>query len=186
MVDEILRGLLAEPMEQLDPFVTNEITNHLFEDKRKQFSGLDLIAINNHRGRDHGLPGYNFYREVCDLRRVTTFEELTTEIPPEVVERLAHIYKHVDDIDLFTGSLVERAVPGGLVGPTMACIIGTQFKKLRQCDRFWYETNDPNIKFTDHQLAEIRKMTLSKVLCDNFDMPSEIQKSALDAPHNIL
>ncbi|CAG7726815.1 unnamed protein product [Allacma fusca] len=186
MVDEIVRGLLAEPMEQLDPFVTNEITNHLFEDKRRQFSGLDLIAINNHRGRDHGLPGYNNYRAVCDLRRVTTFEELGNEIPQEVIVRLKHVYKSVDDIDLFTGSLVEKAVPGGLVGPTMACIIGTQFKRLRQCDRFWYESNDPATRFTDHQLSEIRKMTLSKILCDNFDVSSDIQKAALDAPHNIL
>ena len=186
MVDEILRGLLSEPMEQLDPFITKEITNHLFEDNKKSFSGMDLISLNLHRGRDHGLQGYNAYRAVCGLPRVSNFADLQSEIPPDVISRLQHVYAHVDDIDLFTGSLVERAVNGGIIGPTMSCIIGSQFKRLRQCDRFWYETNDPILKFTPRQLAEIRKATLSKVLCDNFDTKSDIQKNAFDAPHNIL
>ncbi|ODM91242.1 Peroxidasin [Orchesella cincta] len=186
MVDELMRGLLGEPMEQLDPFISKEITNHLFEDKKKQFSGMDLIALNIHRARDHGLAGYNSYREVCSLKRATSFQDLSNEIPSDVLAKLKEAYAHVDDIDLFTGSISEKPVQGGLLGPTMTCIIGTQFKRLRQCDRFWYETNDPAIKFTPQQLAEIRKMTLSKVICDNLDMPSDIQRYAFDAPHNIL
>jgi len=51
MVDELMRGLLSEPIEEVDPFVTNEISNHLFEDKKKPFSGLDLISLNLNRGR---------------------------------------------------------------------------------------------------------------------------------------
>lgn len=91
MVDEILRGLLAEPMEQMDPFITNEIRNHLFEDKRKSFSGLDLIALNNHRGRDHGLDGYNAYRVACNLKRAYTFQDLDGEIPQDVIGRLKQV-----------------------------------------------------------------------------------------------
>lgn len=186
MVDELIRGLLGEPMEQLDPFVTKEITNHLFEDKRKQFSGMDLIALNIHRGRDHGLPGYNSYREVCGLKKAATFQDLSGEIPTDVLGKMKDTFAHVDDIDLFTGSISERPVSGGILGPTMTCIIGTQFKRLRQCDRFWYETNDKQLRFTPQQLAEIRKVTLSKTICDNLDMPGDIQRTAFDAPHNIL
>ena len=72
----------------LDPFVTNELTNHLFEDKNKAFSGMDLISLNIHRGRDHGLDGYNAYRAACNLQRVHVFEELASEIPGDVIERL--------------------------------------------------------------------------------------------------
>lgn len=50
MIDELLRGLATTPMETLDPFITNEVTNHLFEDKRMPYSGMDLAAINIQRG----------------------------------------------------------------------------------------------------------------------------------------
>lgn len=50
MIDEIIRGLVSTPMENLDQFITGEITNHLFEDKRIPHSGVDLIALNIQRG----------------------------------------------------------------------------------------------------------------------------------------
>ncbi len=72
-------------------------------------------------------------------------------------------------IYLWKGGLAETPLHGGLVGPTFACIIGIQFRNLRKCDRFWYENSNPLIRFTEAQLAEVRKMTLSKILCDNCD-----------------
>jgi Animal haem peroxidase len=50
MVDELIRGLATTPMETLDNHITEEVTNHLFEDKRIPFSGMDLAAINIQRG----------------------------------------------------------------------------------------------------------------------------------------
>ena len=72
-------------------------------------------------------------------------------------------------IVFISGGLAETPLHGGLVGPTFACIIGIQFRNLRKCDRFWYENSNPLIRFTEAQLAEVRKMTLSKILCDNCD-----------------
>lgn len=53
-MDQMVRGLVSTPMETLDQFITGEVTNHLFEDKRIPFSGVDLIALNIKRARDHG------------------------------------------------------------------------------------------------------------------------------------
>jgi peroxidase len=52
MIDELLRGLLGTSMETLDQFITHEVTNHLFEEKSKPFSGLDLAALNIQRGKE--------------------------------------------------------------------------------------------------------------------------------------
>jgi len=51
MIDEIIRGLVSTPMENMDQFVTGEITNHLFEDRHIPHSGVDLIALNIQRGK---------------------------------------------------------------------------------------------------------------------------------------
>lgn len=186
ILDEINRGLVATPMETLDQFITGEVTNHLFEDRRIPFSGIDLVSLNVQRARDHGIPSYNNYRALCNLKRARSWEDLSREIPPEVISRFKRIYASVDDIDLFPGGMSERPLQGGLVGPTFACIIGIQFRQARKCDRFWFETNDPDLRFTEAQLNEIRKTTLAKIICENLDVPGEMQRAAFDLPSNFL
>ena len=50
--------------------------------------------------------------------------------------RMADLYATPDDIDLFSGLISEKPLRGALVGPTLACLIGLQFRHLRQCDRW--------------------------------------------------
>ncbi|KAA0189935.1 Heme binding peroxidase-like 3 [Hyalella azteca] len=186
MVDELVRGLISTPMETLDNFISDEMTNHLFEDTHTPFSGLDLIALNLQRARDHGIRAYNEYRAICNLKRARTFEDFSREIKPELIDKLRRIYKNVEDVDLFTGGLCETPLQGGIIGPTFGCIIGLQFQFLKRCDRFWYETGDQNLRFTENQLAEIRKSTMAALVCNNCDVVDKVQLGVFDIAHNFL
>jgi len=167
------------PMETTDSSVTDEVTNHLFETKKPK-SGLDLVSLNIQRGRDHGISGYNKYREVCQLPRAKQFLDLKNEIRGEIISKLMKVYNHPDDIDLFTGLLAEKRLPGALTGPTLACIIGLQFKHIRKCDRYWYETSDSKIRFSEQQLQELRSSNLASLICKNMEKNSKISRSSMD------
>lgn len=49
-----------------------------------------------------------------------------------------------------------------------------------------YETKNPIVGFTEAQLAEIRKITLAKTICDNIDGNSDMQRAAFELPSNFL
>lgn len=92
-LDQLVRGLMATPMENFDNHVTNMVTEHLFESKTIPFSGLDLVAINLQRGRDHGLRGYNDYREFCGKPRLRSFQDLQGEVSPNALRGLSSVYR---------------------------------------------------------------------------------------------
>ncbi len=144
------------------------------------------MALNIQRGRDHGLPGYIAYRDLAakELKslnsKIKVSDNLDIAMGKEQAERIRKAYEHLEDVDLFSGGLSEKSVPGGLVGPTFGYIIAKQFQELRRCDRFWYETPDQKLGFTERQLAEIKKSTLAGIICRNCDRPDLIQKQAFD------
>ena len=169
-------------MGGVDSQFSEEVTNHLFEERRKKFSGVDLVALNIQRGRDHGLAGYNQYRELCGLSRLDSFNSTHHALTRDTLASMAAVYHHPDDVDLFTGLMSEERLEGALVGPTLSCLLGLQFKDLRRCDRFWYETEDEDIRFSVDQLAEIRSVSLSGLLCNTALGINSIQRSSFDLP----
>ena len=60
-----------------------QLIDHLFDDNKH---GLDLMAFNIQRSRDHGLPGYVDYREKCrvGIGRAKKFEQLSSNIRDDV------------------------------------------------------------------------------------------------------
>jgi peroxidase len=77
----------------LDNAITEEVTNHLLEDLKKPFSGMDLISLNLQRARDHGIAPYNEYRRICNLTKAKTFDDLLSETPKFIVERFKKLYE---------------------------------------------------------------------------------------------
>ncbi|XP_067656764.1 thyroid peroxidase-like [Haliotis asinina] len=170
-VHEFIRGQLVDSAGRFDRFITPTLTNELFKSATNSF---DLAAFNIQRGRDHGTQSYNAWREFCGLPRAyffTTGYGGFVDHTADAVSQLAKAYAGLspDDVDVFPGAVSERPVPGGIVGPTFACLIGRQFGLIKKGDRFWYELNRPVTGFSRAQLAEIRKASLSKIICDNTD-----------------
>lgn len=58
------------------------------------------------------------------------------------------LYGNVDDIDLYVGNLIERSYDGGLVGRTLKCLIGENFRTLKTSDRFYYELGNQLSSFS--------------------------------------
>jgi len=154
-IDPFMRGLAAQPMQELDAQVVDDVRNFLFGPPGA--GGLDLIALNIQRGRDMGLPDFNTTREDYGLRRLSTFDQITRD--PRGVAELESLYASVDDVDLFVGLLMEDDLPGAVLGETITAILADQFARLRDGDRFFY-TRD----LSGNDLARVRATRLSTII----------------------
>ncbi|XP_064556463.1 chorion peroxidase [Drosophila montana] len=163
--DDMLQTLYTQPMQQVDSSITHGLSRFLFRGHSP--FGLDLAAINIQRGRDQGLRSYNDYLEVMGAPKLKNFGQL----PRDIGEKLARVYRTPDDIDLWVGGLLEKAVEGGIVGITFAEIIADQFARFKHGDRYYYEYNDKvnPAAFRPAQLQEVRKATIGRLICDNAD-----------------
>ena len=142
-----------------------------------------MVAVNIQRGRDHGLPGYNKYREICMGKKATDWADLRKSIEPKLINQLKRVYKHVDDVDLFVGGFLEAAQEDSILGPIFKCIIGDQFARLKKGDRFFYDLGiDINVAFNQQQLDQVRRTSMARIICDNTDEIDRIQPLAFKMP----
>ena len=173
--DPLLRGLVSTPVRTVDEFLNSIITTRLFE---SETSRMDLATLNIQRARDHGIQPYIVWKKwatrICG--ETSEFQNELTYI------RFLQTYGSLDTVDLWVGGLAEEPVSGGLVGATFACIFANTFQPLRNGDRFYFENvqsdSNPDAFFTAEQRDEIKKASLSRIICDNSDNIQEIQPNA--------
>lgn len=174
-MDDLVRGLSYQAQRDSDQYFDSEITQYLFKGRNKL--GSDLRAIDIQRNRDHGLASYNDLRQFCNLPRAKNFTDFLDWISEDNVGLLQNLYATPDDVDLTVGGSLEIHLQGALSGPTFQCILVRQFLRTRSGDRFWFESGDPKVAFTKEQLGEIRKASISRLLCDNGDNIQYMQPS---------
>ncbi|XP_069800888.1 myeloperoxidase-like [Dendropsophus ebraccatus] len=164
-IDPLLRGLMANQakLNRQNQILVDELREHLFELFKRL--GLDLGAINMQRGRDHGLPGYNAWRRFCGLsqpRNVSELGEVLRNRP--LAERFISLYGTPQNIDIWMGAVAEPLLPNARVGELLACLIGNQFRRTRDGDRFYYEQSS---QFSVPQRNALNRVTMSRIICDN-------------------
>ncbi len=98
--DTFVLGLVNQVAQAFDDSVTQEVTNHLFQDPGKKF-GLDLAAVNMQRGREHGVPSYNRWREWCGFPAIRSWDELLGIMTNATVAGYASLYETPEDVDLW-------------------------------------------------------------------------------------
>jgi peroxidase len=145
-----LKGLSVEVQDETDIKLVTDMRVAL------------LDAFDIQRARDHGLPDYNTLRQAYGLARVTSFAGITSD--PSLRQALASLYPNVNSIDPLVGALAEDHLPGASVGPLVAAGLRVQFERLRDADRFWYES-DPD--FTAADLDLLRNTRLSDIIMRN-------------------
>uniref|UniRef100_A0A4W5KEF9 Uncharacterized protein n=1 Tax=Hucho hucho TaxID=62062 RepID=A0A4W5KEF9_9TELE len=83
---------------------------------------------------------------------------------PGLAEKFLLLYGTSQNIDVWVGAISEPPLPGGRVGPLLACLLAKQFRALRDGDRFWWERE---AVFTSTQRAQLHTVSLSRIICDN-------------------
>ncbi|XP_043210386.1 peroxidase-like [Amphibalanus amphitrite] len=158
------RGMTQQRPQSFDRRFVQAVRGDLF--KFGAF-GLDLVAANIQRGRDHALPTYATVAAACGSRSITGWFSFLSFMNWADVLRLKKVYAHWQDVDLFAGINLEKRAPGAMVGPTARCVIADQFLRLRYGDRFFYDQAGQAGSFSWQQLQQLRRSSMARLLCDN-------------------
>ncbi|XP_075052892.1 myeloperoxidase-like [Mixophyes fleayi] len=164
-IDPLLRGMMANraKLNRQNQVMDDELRERLFKFVKR--IGLDLASLNIQRGRDHGLPGYNAWRRFCGLSAPSTVNELAIVLNNKVLaKKFMALYGTPKNIDVWVGGVSEPPVPNGRTGELLSCLIGNQFRRTRDGDRFYYENSGV---FSPAQKKSIEKVTLARIICDN-------------------
>lgn len=174
-VDVYLRGAMYARAQEVDTQASNMLRNHLFSNV-DGVQGLDLIALNIQRGRDHALPSYNELRRLFTSTVAQNFSDITSNVALQ--NQLQTAYGNVDKIEVWVGLMAEDHIPGGSVGTTLFAIWVSEFGRLRDGDRFFYANKD---LFKSKRLARFPRLSeilngsdsMKKIILRNTNITNE-------------
>ncbi|XP_068630727.1 peroxidase-like [Battus philenor] len=174
-IDHLTQGSFRQAAAKVDHAIDPELGESVLGPHQQ---ASDVLTNDLAKNRYYGLQPYVKYLELFTKRTYRKFEDLLYVMEAEKVEILQEVYESVEDIDLQAGLWLENFIKDGHVPQTMYNIVVEQFLHSIISDRHWYErANRPNA-FTLQQLLEIRKISISRVMCDVGDTVTHIQRNA--------
>jgi peroxidase len=170
---------------KIDPMAIEDVRNFLFGVPGS--GGMDLIAINIQRGRDHGLPDYNEMRAAYGLPQVDSFSEITSDTAVQQV--LSNLYDSVHQLDAWVGALAETHNSEAAVGELIHTAVVEQMTRLRDGDRYFF-TGD--LELTDNPavdaVLDLDTVTLSQIIRWNTaldNLPANVFLVAVPEPGSL-
>lgn len=167
-----LLGMIQGTAENVDLYVSDDMRNFLGSKNGRP--GSDIASRNIMRGRDHGLQDYNSVRVKYGLQPIETFSDFPADT--QTSKLLARMYSNnISTLDVWVGGLAENK-HGNLaaVGPLFANIIRTQFLRIRDSDRFWFERGSQSGLYTENEIADIRATSLKDIITRNTLLTDEV------------
>lgn len=158
-IDSFIRGSMINHAQHIDLQVTQVLRNFLFTNVNGE-EGLDLIALNLQRCRDHGCPSYKELRAffLSGRKRILrSFRDITKN--RNVQSAMQSVYGTVEMIDPWIGLMAEDHERGSSMGPTMLAIWEREFLRLRDGDRFHFRAKN---YFSSDQLKVPRAQEVLK------------------------
>nr|XP_040824379.1 dual oxidase 2 [Ochotona curzoniae] len=158
-VNQLLLGMASQISELEDRIVVEDLRDYW--PGPDQFTRSDYIANSIQRGRDMGLPSYTQALLALGLEPPKNWSDLSPHVDPQVLEATAALYNQdLSLLELLPGGLLESY---GDPGPLFSTIVLSQFVRLRDGDRYWFE-NTRNGLFSEEEIAEIKNTSLRDVL----------------------
>ena len=145
-IEPVMRGLFGDQgdAEDFDSAFSASIGRTMFIPPG-QGGFQNLLALNIHRGTDHGLASYSRCRSLCRIPNEASsgsnpFSIYMRQIRnPTTLHRLRRAYgSPKNHVDLFVGGIAESNNNNQLLGPTFQYIIKTSLQNVRDGDRFFF------------------------------------------------
>ena len=168
-----LRGMANTPAQEVDNKIVDSVRNFLFTGLFEEFEeleGVDLVARNIQRGRDHRIPSYNQARRALGLSPARSFDDITSD--NELAKTLEELYERPGRVDGFVGALCEDRVDGSSFGELLRASWANDFTRIRDGDRFFY-LNDDQFPDSIRQLPRVQRLfdddfqTMREVILSN-------------------
>ncbi|MEM8783199.1 MAG: peroxidase family protein [Planctomycetota bacterium] len=160
-VDLVLKGLATQTAQENDLAMHDALRNFLFGPPGA--GGMDLMALDLERARDHGLADVNALRLAYGLTPVRRWADVTSDT--ELADELRALYgNNPNDADPFVVMLAEDHLAGASVGELTAAIIAGQFERLRDGDRLFFTGDDDLLDPLVTSVIDLDTLTLADVI----------------------
>nr|ARU79622.1 peroxidase [Anopheles stephensi] len=174
----LVGSVLGQNAMSLDTAYVDDMAHLLFGVRNV---GLDVLALDIQRGRDHGLARYTDYYTLCNGKPVTGWADLERALKPDDLEMIRASYATVHDVDLIVGAIAEWPVAGATVGPTLSCLIREQIDNSLDKAHEPQDSATPVALRADRVEAVLAEYSAARFMCDTAQV-DRVQRDIFRVP----